>query len=222
MRKLLLCLTAGLLLTGTAAFASPAVSFEKGDTFWEIGSTLNSKVSGRGHANADVDGKSGFKSVLTYGASDKFALQYKHGHFKSETATIMGITTYAEDRLQDLNLIYKLAPNLSLLAGYEHGDIMYGKYVEKASLSAAHFGLVAERSLDDKNSLFANVIFGNGVSLKEAGFSRKLSGAATLNISYAQRELRHVPLKINIPGHVVDSQENYTMSGITFIFAFKL
>jgi hypothetical protein len=221
MRKFLVFLSLGLLLAGsTPAFASPVADFEKGTVTLETGSTLNSKVRGTGPISAEVNGKSGFKSALTLGLSNKYALQYKHGRFKSEDSTILGLTTYAEDKLQDFNLLYKLHPDLALVAGYEKSSISYGNYVAPADQAALHFGLAGTHKIADNLNLFANLIGGNHVSLKEIGLAYKLSNIAVFKVSYAEREIRNVDLKVPLLHR--EAKENYKMTGITCIFAFQL
>lgn len=223
MHKLIAALTLGLMLTGTTAFASPA-EFEKGSVSLEIGGTLNSKVTGKGQIPAEVHGKSGFKAAVTTGLSDKLALQYKHGLFKSKESTIQTakgpLTTYAQAEPVDINLMYKINPNLTLIAGYEHNKISYGKYVAAASKSAFHFGLTATHPLNETTGLFATLLAGQDVSLKEIGVSYNLSQVTTFNVSYAERKVKNVDL--NVPILKEHGKENYNMTGITCVFAFKL
>lgn len=228
MYKILAALTMGLILTGTTVFASPAAEFEKGAVVLEVGSTLNSKVKGRGFMNLDANGESGYKYSITTGISDKFALQYKQGNFKSEqkTVTIGGgsLTTYAKAQPMDINLLYKVNPNLVLITGYEHNKISYGQYVASDSSSAFHIGLSGTHKLDDKATLFATVLTGKDVSLKEAGVSYKLSAVSAVTVSYAERKMKDMDLKISpAPGLTLPTQKaDYTMTGITFMYGVKL
>lgn len=226
MRKLVAALTMGLILTGTTVFASPTAEFEKGAVVFEFGSTLNSKVKGQGFMNVDANGESGYKCSVIAGLDDKLALQLKHGNFKSEQKTITiaelggkSLTTYAKAEPTDINLLYKVNPNLVLTTGYEHNKISYGKFVEPASRSAFHIGLTGTHKLDDKATLFATMLTGNNVSLKEAGISYKLSAVSAVTIGYAERKVKDVDLKINgVPTNKVD----YTMTGITCMYAARI
>ncbi|WP_378954137.1 hypothetical protein [Pelosinus sp. sgz500959] len=224
MRKLIAVMTMGLMMTATTSFASPTANFEKGAVNLEIGSTLNSKVNGKGTAAADVDGKSGFKAVLTTGLSDHFALQYKQGMFTSEDSTMtsggLPLTTYAEANLRDLNLLYKVNPNLTFLVGYEDDKISFGKYVTSASHSALHFGLTGTHKLNDKSTLFATVVQGKNVSLREIGVSYQMSQSTAFNVSYADRRIKNMDLKVPLAG--INGKEDYKMTGITCLFDFKL
>ncbi len=139
MRKLiaLFTLTTGLFMTTSIVYASPVTEFEKGAISVEIGSTLDSKVSGRGKVSADVVGDFGFKATATAGVNDRFAVQFKHGMFKSERTTIpvgpISMTSYAKAEPSDLNFLYKVNPNLTFITGYEYTKISYGDFVSSAS-----------------------------------------------------------------------------------------
>lgn len=220
MRKIITALALVIILSASTALAAPEQGFEKGSLNFEFGSTLNSKVSGKGHLTAEVKGESGFKTMVTAGLNKNWALQYKYGLFKSEQSTILGITTYAQAKLQDFNLLYKVNPNITLIAGYEHTVISYGLAVSEASKSTAHFGIKATKPLNQRATLFANIIAGNDVSLQEAGISYKLSKAGNFNIAYVKRKINDVDLIV--PARSITGKENYTMTGITMMFDYKL
>lgn len=225
MRKLAASLTLGLVLSTATTFASPSAQFEEGAVVLEIGSALGSKVSGKGFANLEVDGKSGFKSNLTIGLNDRLAFQYRYGQFKSEEATVETaygpLTTYAADKLQDFNLLYKITPNLNLIAGYEYDKVTYGEYVQDASKSVPHAGIAANYPVSEKASLFATLVGGKDVSLVEAGVSYKMSDVTALNVCYAERKVNDMDVKISSPA-AVNSKADYTMTGVTFMLAFKM
>lgn len=227
MRKLiaLATISTGLLTATTTVLASPAEDFQKGAVTLEVGSTLDSKVSGRGKASADVIGEFGFKIAATAALNNHLALQLKHGMFKSEVSTIPtplgSLTTYAKAQPSDLNVLYKITPNLTLITGYEHTKISYGTYVCDASKSALHIGFTGTHKLNDKYTLFATLLKGSDVSLKEAGVSYKVSGTTTFNLSYAERKVENVDLKLKATS-LLDSKENYTMKGVSCLFAFTL
>ncbi len=222
MRKLiaLFTLTTGLFMTTSIVYASPVTEFEKGALSVEIGSTLDSKVSGRGKISADVVGDSGFKATATAGVNDRFAVQLKHGMFKSKKTTILSMTTYAKAEPSDFNFLYKVNPNLTFITGYEYTKISYGDFVSSASKSALHFGVTGTHKLNDDYTLFATLIGGKDVSLKEIGVSYKMSKSTTFNVSYAERKVKNVDLKV--PAAHINGKENYTMKGISCLITFKL
>jgi predicted porin len=208
-----------VLLSGTA-FASPSVDFNKGAFILEAGSTLNAKVSGNGRHSINADGKSGYIYAITAGLGHNLALQFKQGKFQSANASLMGITTYAQAEPTDVNLLYKVNPQLTFISGYEHDNIYYGQAVAAASKSAFHFGLTGTHNLSRTTSLFATYLAGNGVSLSEVGVSYKLSANSTLSVSYAERKFEN--MAFNIPAYAYSDQVNYTMNGITCVMAVKL
>lgn len=227
MRKLiaLLTLTTGFFIATNTVSASPTAEFEKGAVSVELGSTLGSKVSGRGKVSADVVGEFGFKATATAGLNDHLAMQLKHGMFKSEESTIPtalgSLTTYAKAEPSDFNLLYKVNPNLTFITGYEHTKISYGKFVSDASKSSFHFGLTGTHKLNDKYTLFATLLGGKDVSLKEVGVSYKMSKSTSFNVSYAERKVENVDVKLKATT-LLDGKENYTMKGVSCLFAFKL
>lgn len=224
MRKIFAIMSTTFVITTATAFASPVQDFQQGSVSLEIGSTLDSKVTGKGAVSADVIGKSGFKAGITAGLNDHLAIQYKQGMFKSEDSTISIMHTYAKAAPQDLNLLYKVNPNLTFIAGYETTKISYGNFVSDASKSDFHFGFTATQKLADKATLFATLIGGKNSSLKELGVSYALSKDTTFNLSYAERKISDVDLQVpafpGFPG--MKGKEDYTMKGISCLFAFKL
>jgi hypothetical protein len=220
-----LTITAGLFIAANTVSASPTAEFEKGAVSVELGSTLGSKVNGRGKVSADVVGEFGFKATATAGLNDHLAIQLKHGMFKSEESTIPTVlrplTTYAKAQPSDLNLLYKVNPNLTFITGYEHTKISYGAHVYDASKSALHFGLTGTHKLNDRSTLFATLLGGKDVSLKEVGVSYKMSKSTTFNVSYAERKVENLDLKLKATT-LLDGKESYTMKGVSCLFAFKL
>ncbi|WP_346353910.1 hypothetical protein [Azotosporobacter soli] len=212
MNMKIIALTLGVLLSSATAFASP-VEFSKGSLELELGATLNAKSAGSGAVAKEVKGKSGYKSVATFGLSDKFALQLKHGNFTSEDAQYGPLKTFVESTPSDFNLLYKLNPTITLIGGYEHTDITYGKAVNAATSSAFHIGFTAARPLSERMTLFTTQMIGNNVSLQEYGLSYKTSKVTTLNVSYADRKIKNVSLEV--PALHISGKEDYQMTGIT-------
>lgn len=223
MRNIIAVISMGLILTGVPALASPTAEFKQGAIVLEFGSTLHSRVLGQGYMEVGADGDSGYKYSVTAGLSDKFALQFKDGYCRTESKTALvdgrSLRTYAKSEPSDLNLLYKVNPNLVLIAGYEHTKVSYGKYIAPASRSTFHLGVTGIHKLDDKATLFATMVRGSGASLNEAGISYALSDASTFTVSYAKRKVKDVDLQIlNLPTH----KEDYTMKGITCMFGTRL
>lgn len=213
MYKKIAALALGFMLTGATAFASP-VEFSKGSVELEVGATLNAKSTGTGAVAKEVNGKSGYKSVATFGLSDKFALQLKHGNFTSEDANYNPLMkTFVESTPSDFNLLYQLSPAVTLIGGYEHTDISYGKYVAPATSSAFHIGFTAKQPLSERLTVFTTHMIGKDVSLQEYGVSYKTSKVTTLNVSYADRRINNMPLVVPLAG--INGREDYKMTGIT-------
>lgn len=220
MRKKIFALTIGILLLGSTALAAPANNSSPDSTTIEFGSTFNSRVKGTGFMSANVKGESGFKLALSTGLNDHWSFQYKYGQFKSEVASISGITTYAQDKLQDFNFKYKVNSNIDFVIGYEYDVISYGLAVAEASKSAMHYGIYANYPLNNKLTLFTNLLAGKDVSLQEYGLRYHFTPATAINLAYANRKINNVA--VAIPALSITSEkENYTMTGITCVFSHK-
>ena len=218
--KKIIAATLGLVFAGTAALASPSVDYTPGAVTVEFGSTLNSTFNGKGAIDDSVDGKSGFKYGVAAGLGDNFALQYKGGHFVSEDFSALGHTIHGVSDLQEINLLYRLSPELSIVTGWVQNKVSYNSLISDAKVSGLHLGLTGSKKLDDKSSLFAAYIAGSDTLFWEAGISRKLGKDTHLNVSYAVREFREVDLYV--PAINQGSKEDYTLKGISCVVSTKL
>jgi hypothetical protein len=216
----------GLLMAGvTAVYASPVTDFEKGNVTVEFGSTLNSTFNGSGAVTGEADGKSGFKYGVTTGLGDNWAIQFKGGKFKSEVFTGnsqahpgVSVTTFGKSTHQEFNLIRRISPNVSAVAGWVQNKFSYGQYVEPATISSFHAGFMADQKLNEKATLFAAVLGGKDVLFWEAGISYKIAKDAHFNVSYGEREFKNVDLDILSP-IVMHEKEDYKLKGITCLFS---
>jgi len=207
----------------TAVYASPVTDFEKGHVTVEFGSTLNSTFNGSGEVTGEAGGKSGFKYGVTAGLGDNWAIQFKGGKFKSEDfsaySTSLGfpVTTYGKSTHEEFNLIHRISPNVSAVAGWVQNKFSYGKYVAPATISSFHAGFMADKKLNEKSTAFASVLGGKDVLFWEAGISYQIAKDAHFNVSYGEREFKNVDL--NVPAFSVYKKENYKLKGITCLFS---
>ncbi|MDF2572721.1 MAG: hypothetical protein K0R55_4325 [Sporomusa sp.] len=218
--KKILAATLGLIFAGTVAFASPSIDYTPGAVTVELGSTLNSTFNGKGAINDSVGGKSGFKYAMAAGLGDNLALQYKGGHFVSEEFIGMGHTIHGISDLHEINLLYRVTPEISVVTGWLQNKVSYNTFVNEAKVSGMHFGVVGSKKLNDKSSLFAAYIAGKESLFWEAGISNKIGQDTYFNVSYAERELRDVDLRPI--GSPVGAKENYKLKGISCVVSTKL
>lgn len=224
MKKKIAAAVLGLLMAGvTAAYASPVTDFEKGHVTVEFGSTLNSTFNGSREVTGEADGKSGFKYGVTAGLGDDWAIQFKGGKFKSEVFSAYSaslgdsVTTYGKSTHQEFNLIRRISPNVSAVAGWVQNKFSYGNTVAPATIASIHAGVMADQKLNEKATLFAAVLGGKDVLFWEAGVSYKIAKDAHFNVSYGEREFKNVDL--NVPAYSLYKKEDYKLKGITCLFS---
>ncbi|WP_312562585.1 hypothetical protein [Anaerospora sp.] len=228
MKKKIAAAVFGLLMAGiTAVYASPVTDFEKGHVTVEFGSTLNSTFNGSGEVTGEAGGKSGFKYGVTAGLGDDWAIQFKGGKFKSEDFTgksqsYPGVTvnTYGKSTHQEFNLIRRISPNVSAVAGWVQNKFSYSNTVEPATIASFHVGFMADQKLSEKATLFAAVLGGKDVLFWEAGVSYKIAKDAHFNVSYGERKFKNVDLGVEIPPVIsLHAKEDYKLKGITCLFS---
>lgn len=208
-----------LLLSSTQG-SEAAIHLEKGQTLFEIGSSLNSNVNVDGPISVDIKGESGYKLAIIHAINDNFALQYKLSDFATEEKTFFGLTDSGDAKVQDLNLLYHVTPFVNLIAGYEHSKMHYDKYVASSEKSAFHVGLTAYQPISEKTDLFATYIYGKDVSMAEFGISYDINDHSLFTVSYIHRRLDNVELRSNILQ--MNTSANYQMSGLAFMYGMKL
>lgn len=224
MKKKIVAAVLGILMAGTTAvYASPVTDFAKGHISAEFGSTLNSTFNGSGEVTGKADGKSGFKYGVTAGLGDNWALQFKGGKFKSEvfsaysTSLNHTVSTYGKSTHQEINLIHRIGPNVSAVAGWVQNKFSYGNTVAPATIASLHAGFMADQKLNEKATLFAAVLSGKDVLFWEAGVSYKIAKDAHFNVSYGERQFEDVDL--DAPAYALHKKEDYKLKGITCLFS---
>ncbi|HWR43990.1 hypothetical protein [Sporomusa sp.] len=218
--KKIIAATLGLVFAGTAAFASPSIDYTPGAVTVELGSTLNSTFNGKGAIDDSVDGKSGFKYAVATGLGNNFALQYKGGHFVSEDFSAIGHTIHGISDLHEINLLYRISPEFSIVTGWVQNKVSYNNLISEAKVSGMHVGITGSKKLNDKSSLFAAYIAGSDTLFWEAGISNKIGQDTYLNVSYAVREFKDVDLFVPLLNQ--GSKEDYKLKGISCVVSTKL
>lgn len=216
--KKIVAATLGLVFAGTVAFASPSIDYTPGAVTAEFGGTIDSTFSGK-ITGISAAAKSGFKFGVTTGLGNGMALQYKEGHFKSEDLRApWGNFIHGKSDLNELNLLYRISPNVSLVTGWLQNKISYSADIAEAKVSGMHIGLAGSKRLSDQSNLFASVVAGKDTLFWEAGVSNKIGKDTYLNVSYAVREFKNVDV---IPSVLVP-KEDYKLKGISCVVSTKL
>lgn len=224
MKKKIAAAVLGIVMAGvTAAYASPVTDFEKGNVTVEFGSTLNSTFNGSGEVEGEAGGKSGFKYGVTAGLGKDWAIQFKGGKFKSEDFSAYSnslhstVHTYGKSTHQEFNVIRRISPNVSAVAGWVQNEFSYSNTVEPATISSFHAGFMANQKLNEKSTAFAAVFGGKDVLFWEAGISYQITKDTHFNVSYGEREFKNVDLDVKAAS--LHKKEDYKLKGITCLFS---
>jgi OOP family OmpA-OmpF porin len=111
-KKTLAILAVSALCVTGAAFATPQTTFEKGQTQIDLGA-WNPKAE---VSDVSTDAKWNFQGGLTYGLSDKWALQYQYYGLKTDKSN--ETAGYTDGNEHEVNLLYSLNKNFALYGGW--------------------------------------------------------------------------------------------------------
>lgn len=181
-KKILTALTATMIAGSVSAMAAPAEIQEGG---WNItlGSSITPSTEVGGH---DTDGDSGFYGNVTYGLTDEWALQYDYSHYGY--GDDWGVD--AKGDASEINVLYKLTPNLNAYAGY----VYYGENYDGWGHSTEGYqaGLQGWYPFSDKIKGFAKVGIGNKSQIYEIGCGYAVADNWDIDLSYRYAEYEDV------------------------------
>ncbi|MBQ6713088.1 MAG: outer membrane beta-barrel protein [Selenomonadales bacterium] len=182
-KKVLSALIATMVVGSVTAMAAPA-EIEEGKWDVTLGTSFspNSEYEGR-----DLDGDSGFYGNITYGMDDNWAIQYDYSHYSYSLRDEEG-----KGDASEVNILYKLSPNLNAYAGY----VYYGeKYTYAGGSDGYHtdgiqVGLQGWYPLGEKVNLFGKIGIGNNNQIYEIGSTYKFADDWGLDVSYRWAEYK--------------------------------
>lgn len=160
-------LTAAFL--STAAYAAPLEDYSAGRVAIDAGITLPADIDGDSYS-LSKDNSSYFGGTL--GLGNKTALNYKWNSFDADEG---------DTKTQQLNLMYKLHPNISAYAGYLNID---NNFIGGEDTNSAQVGLQAHIDLPLLFTVWGNVGYGKDNTSYEIGVSKPLLNNLDLNLSY--------------------------------------
>lgn len=174
MKKIYAVLLASAVITAglsTAAYASPLKSYEPGKVAIDAGITLPSSIEGDNYKMSKSDST---YLGATVGLGSNTALNYRWDNFKADEG---------KTRTQQLNLMYKLLPNLSAYAGYLNADTSTD-HMGGHNNNSGQIGLQAQFELPLLFTVWGNVGYGDKNKSYEIGVSKPILNNVELNFSY--------------------------------------
>lgn len=181
-KKVLTALVATMVIGSVSAMAAPA---EIQDDQFNI--TMGYSISPSSDLGGyDFDVDCGFYGNVTYGLTDKWALQYDYSHYS------YGGDGWNEGKgdASEVNVLYKLTPHLNAYAGY----VYYGENYagDGYDTQGCQVGLQGWYPLSDKFKLFGKAGIGNNSQIYEIGAGYALADNWDLDVSYRYAEYQDV------------------------------
>ncbi|MBR0326101.1 MAG: outer membrane beta-barrel protein [Selenomonadales bacterium] len=199
-KKILSALIATMVVGSVTAMAAPA-EIEEGKWDVTIGSSFSPNTEDNGY---DVDGESGLYGNITYGMDDQWAIQYDYSHYG------YGERGWSADGdASEVNVLYKLSPNLNAYAGY----VYYGENYdgEGYHTDGVQIGLQGWYPIADKVDLFGKIGLGNNNQVYELGATYEFADDWGLDVSYRWAEYKDI-------GDMADVQFDGVRAGISTTF----
>lgn len=209
------------LATVSVGYAAPNTDFKKGDVYTNIEYRTNASMSANGDS---VDVKSGVNDYsLTYGISEKFALQYSAFRPKSEDSwNRYHVWNYKENfeiNSQEINLLYKINPNLDAFVGLSkvYPRLSGNGYVEETPINYSlkgfennevQIGLAYSKKLNEKFDTYALGSIGNNIYKWQVGLKYKFDRNLSFDVNYQENKFDNLGFR---PTYVLhdDNHEMY-------------
>ena len=175
-KNLFAVLTALTVCVSGAAFAAPQTTFQEGQVQVDVGA-MNAKSE---IGNLKSDSNWNFQGGVTYGVSDKAAIQYQY----SGLSTDINGHDVTKGNQQEVNLVYSLNNHVAAYAGYNRIDNDFG-YGGSSTNNVAQVGLIGKAPLADSLDVYGKVGVGTkDTTTWEAGFSYKATNDLDINAGY--------------------------------------
>ena len=182
-KKVLSALIATMVVGSVTAMAAPS-EIQEGKWDVTIGTSVSPNAEYEGY---DIDGRSGFYGNITYGMDDNWAIQYDYSHYGYSFREINGSGKHkGKGDASEVNILYKLNPNLNVYAGY----VYYGENIGGVGFhnDGYQIGLQGWYPIADKVNLFGKIGFGNNNQIYELGATYALADKWGLDLSYRWAE----------------------------------
>ena len=180
-KKVLSALVATMVVGSVTAMAAPA-EIQEGQ--WNI--TMGSSISPSADIGGwEADSDCGFYGNITYGLTDDWAIQYDYSHYDYNDGWAA-----AKGDASEVNVLYKLSPNLNAYAGYVYYGEDYGGY--GYDTNGYQVGLQGWYPIADKVKLFGKAGIGNNSQIYELGAGYALADNWDIDVSYRYAEYQDV------------------------------
>jgi len=195
-KELLLMGMIGVLATSTA-MAAPVTDFNNGTKSVEVNYHLNNDYDNSYGCNGDV--KNAINDFgITYGLSDKIALQYNYYAPKTKVyKSTGGAFSIDEMKQQEFNILYKMNKDVNFFVGlnsykvnssgsdsdtsYYFYDNLIGKRENKLQV-----GVIGKKEFDKKTAVYGIIGLSSDYSKFKVGLSREVAPNISLDINYQQ------------------------------------
>lgn len=210
MKKKLACLMT-ILTVGAAgaAFAAPQTEFQNGEVQIDAGA-FNAKASMSDHSD---DTKWNFTGGVTYGVSDKVAVQYNYSDLQTKSSYGDGNATKGNQ--QEVNVLYSVRPNVAVYGGYNRIDNDFGGGFSKTN-NIAQVGVIAKAPIAPKLDVYGKVAVGTEqTTIWEAGLGYNVTKDLDINAGY-----RYINTKAGTDGDGNDHNISYKgfVGGLSYRF----
>lgn len=178
MKKLYSALVLTAMFTAaiaTTASAAPLKNYNAGHFAVDAGITLPSSIDGDNYKLSKSDST---YFGATAGLGGNTALNYRWDNFKADQG---------KTRTQQLNLMYKLLPNVSAYAGYLNAD---SDFIGSHEKNSGQVGLQAQFDIPMLFTVWGNVGYGNKNTSYEVGISKPIVNNVELNVSYYDHKFK--------------------------------
>ncbi len=161
-----------------SAFAAPQTTFQEGQAQIDLGAQNVEAEQGHG----STDSKWNFQGGITYGLSDKTAVQYQYSGLKTD---INGYDT-TSGHSQEFNVVQSLTPNVAAYAGYNQIKNTYGDSDGPSyTNNVAQIGLIGKVPIADNLDVYGKIGVGTkDTTTWEAGLSYQATPDLDINAGY--------------------------------------
>ena len=178
-KKSLVLAAAVAACVSSVAFATPQTQWTQGEAQLDLGAW---QVKAE-FADMTSDSKWNFDGGLTYGLTDRWALQYEYYGMKTKANDEMD--PGMDSNSQEVNLIYSLNKNFALFGGWNRIKNSVGNGEADITNNAAQFGLIAKAPLAHNFDIYGKAAVGTQkTSYWEAGLGYTISKDLDINAGY--------------------------------------
>ena len=212
MKRKLAALLVALLSVSAVATATPQTQFNKGELQVDLGAWDYQANISRGTGFFHTWD---FAGGLTYGLSDKLALQYQYWGLKNKTYDATDHTDLSGQQ-HEVNLLYSITPKIAAYVGYSRihfaKDDVDGPRNSSDTQNVAQLGVIAKTPIAKNLDIYAKGAVGTcQTSLWEAGLGYSFTPDLDLSLGY-----RHLNTDRN-----TNQRSSATFQGVVAMLSYR-